>query len=125
VNGTAIFTKVRVKTAGSWPDYVFKPGYVLPDLATLEQYLAEHRHLPGIASESEVVRDGIDVGDHQAALLKKVEELTLYLIEENKRLKEQNSRVEQQNATLLQQQRLMEKLQQQVDALQKIVGQQK
>src|ERR1700744_888865 len=51
VNGTAIFTKVKVKTAGTWPDYVFKKGYRLPDLAALEEYLVKYRHLPGIASE--------------------------------------------------------------------------
>jgi hypothetical protein len=111
VNGTAIFTKVKVKTAGTWPDYVFKKGYRLPDLKELEEYLAKYRHLPGIASESEVKQDGIDVGEHQAALLKKVEELTLYLIEENKALKEQN-------AKLLDQQR-------QIDELKKLIGEKK
>jgi Bacterial Ig domain len=108
VNGTAIFTKVKVKTAGTWPDYVFKKGYRLPDLAALEEYLVKYRHLPGIASESDVKQDGIDVGEHEAALLKKVEELTLYLIEENKALKEQN-------AKLLDQQR-------QIDELKKLIG---
>jgi hypothetical protein len=97
VNGTAIFTKVKVKTAGTWPDYVFKPGYNLTDLVELEHYIAEHKHLPGIVSEADVQREGaIDVGDQQAAVLKKVEELTLYLIDENKKLKEQNARLEQQ-----------------------------
>jgi hypothetical protein len=86
VNGSAIFTKVKVKTAGTWPDYVFKPGYQLPDLLELERYLVEHKHLPGIASEGEVAKDGIDVGGHEAALLQKVEELTLYLIQEHKEL---------------------------------------
>jgi hypothetical protein len=76
---------VKVKTAGTWPDYVFAKDYHLPDLQELEDYLAKYRHLPGIASEAEVQKDGIDVGDNQAALLKKVEELTLYLIDENKK----------------------------------------
>ena len=112
VNGTAIFTKVRVKTAGTWPDYVFKKGYELPDLQRLERYIAEHKHLPGIVSEGEVAKDGFDLGDHQAALLKKVEELTLYLIDENKRLKEQNAMLQ---AT----EKKLEDLQWQIDELKK------
>jgi hypothetical protein len=96
VNGTAIFTKVKVKTSGTWPDYVFKKGYALPDLPQLERYISEHKHLPGIASEKEVQQEGIDVGDHEAALLKKVEELTLYLIEQNKTMGEQKARLEAQ-----------------------------
>jgi len=96
VNGTGIFTKVRIKAAGTWPDYVFKKGYELPDLQQLERYIAEHQHLPGIVSEGEVTRNGFDLGDHQAAMLKKVEELTLYLIEENRRLKEQNEKLQDQ-----------------------------
>jgi len=111
VNGTAIFTKVKVKTAGTWPDYVFQKGYALLDLKELEAYLEKYRHLPGIASETEVQRDGIDLGDHQAALLKKVEELTLYLIEENKALKEQNARLQEQ--------------QRQIDELKKLIGEKK
>ena len=118
VNGTAIFTKVKVKTAGTWPDYVFKKGYHLPDLKELEEYLVKYRHLPGIASEADVKQDGIDIGDHQAALLKKVEEMTLYLIGENKALKEQNEQIRQQNAKLLDQQR-------QIDELKKLIGEKK
>ena len=111
VNGTAIFTKVKIKTAGTWPDYVFQKGYALLDLEELEAYLAKYRHLPGIASAAEVQQDGIDVGDHQTALLKKVEELTLYLIEENKALKEQNAKLQEQ--------------QRQIDELKKLIGEKK
>jgi hypothetical protein len=95
VNGTAIFTKVRVKTAGTWPDYVFKKGYALPDLNQLERYIAAHQHLPGIVSEAEANKDGVDVGDHQAALLQKIEELTLYVIEQNKTLKAQQQEIDE------------------------------
>jgi hypothetical protein len=110
VNGTAIFTKVKVKTAGTWPDYVFRNGYVPLDLKELEQYLRTYHHLPGIVSEEEVKRDGIDVGDQQAAVLKKVEELTLYLIEQNKTLTDQNRQLRQQNAQLQDQQRQIDEL---------------
>jgi hypothetical protein len=118
VNGTAIFTKVKVKTAGTWPDYVFAKGYHLPDLKELEDYLARYRHLPGIASEAEVQKDGIDVGDDQAALLKKVEELTLYLIDENKTLKAQTGQMKTQQDRLDQQQK-------EIDELKKLIAKKK
>jgi len=110
VNGTAIFTKVKVKTAGTWPDYVFLNGYTPPDLKKLEVYLRTYHHLPGIVSEAEVQQNGIDVGDQQAAVLKKVEELTLYLIEQNKTLTEQNRQLQDQNARLQDQQRQIDEL---------------
>jgi hypothetical protein len=94
VNGTAIFTKVKVKPVGSWPDYVFHKDFRLPGLAELESYIREHSHLPGIASEQEVMARGIDVSEHEAALLRKVEELTLYLIEQNKRLAAQQKEID-------------------------------
>jgi hypothetical protein len=89
VNGTAIFTKVKVKPVGAWPDYVFGAKYEMPDLDSLEKYVAAYGHLPGVLSEKEVQAQGIDVGLNQAALLEKVEELTLYLIRQNRQLKEQ------------------------------------
>jgi hypothetical protein len=93
VNGTAIFTKVIVKPAGSWPDYVFQKGFRLPTLPELEAYVRENQHLPGVASEKDVKAGGIDVSEHEAALLKKVEELTLYLIEQNKKLEAQQKEI--------------------------------
>jgi Bacterial Ig domain len=100
VNGTAIFTKAKVKTAGTWPDYVFKPDYILPDLKDLERYLKEHQHLPDIASEKTVQREGIDIAEQQAALLKKVEELTLYLIQQNKKIEAQQKELDKLKARI-------------------------
>jgi hypothetical protein len=125
VNGTAIFTKVKVKTAGTWPDYVFAKDYHLPDLQWLEDYLARYRHLPDIASEAEVQKDGIDVGDNQAALLKKVEELTLYLIEENKALKEQNAKQQDQAAQMKTQQDRLDQQQKEIDELKRLISEKK
>ena len=118
VNGTAIFTKVRVKPQSNWPDYVFKKGYLLPDLTDLEQYIAQYHHLPGMVPAADEEREGYDLGEQQSTLLKKVEELTLYLIEENKKLKEQNKQLEQQNSRLEQQQ-------QEIDELKKLIREKK
>ena len=125
VNGTAIFTKVKVKTASTWPDYVFAKGYHLPDLQELEDYLTKYRHLPDIASEEEVQRDGIDVGDHQAALLKKVEELTLYLIDENKQLKVEADQMKTQQDQMKAQQDRLDQQQKEIDELKKLIAEKK
>lgn len=95
VNGDVFSKKVKVNQTG-WPDYVFKSDYRLLPLERLEAYILLHKHLPGIVTEQEVSANGLDLGDNQAALLKKIEELTLYLIEQNKKLEEQNSRLKQQ-----------------------------
>ncbi|HWK03502.1 MAG TPA: hypothetical protein VNS58_07715 [Puia sp.] len=80
VNGSAIFTRAVVKLYGNWPDYVFGEGYELPSLKYLKSYLQAHHHLPELPSAGEVEKKGIDLGANQTALLKKVEELTLYTI---------------------------------------------
>jgi hypothetical protein len=115
VNGTAIFTKVKVKPIGTWPDYVFRKDFHLPGLPELERYVREHQHLPGIASEEEVKAGGIDVSEQEAALLKKVEELTLYLIEQNKKLETQQNTLEAQQKALKAQQK-------EIDALKALIG---
>jgi Bacterial Ig domain len=118
VDGTVYTTKVRV-TQLHWPDYVFDKGYSLPSLVRVEQYIRQHRHLPGILSAGEVQQQRVDLGDNQSALLKKVEELTLYLIEEHKkadgqqkeieRLREQNKRLDQQQKEIDQLKEMLEK----------------
>jgi len=94
VAGTITTKKVKVSQTG-WPDFVFSPGYQLPDLTQLERYILLHKHLPGISSATEVEKDGVDLGDNQAAMLQKVEELTLYVIQQKKEidtLKEENKK---------------------------------
>lgn len=96
VNGPAIFTRVVVKPQVNWPDYVFDGNYRLPTLRDVERYIHEHHHLPGVASETEVKKNGVDLAEQQAALLKKVEELTLYMIDLDKRvdgLKQEHKRL--------------------------------
>jgi hypothetical protein len=122
VNGTAIFTKAKVKTAGTWPDYVFKKGYVLTGLPELERYLEKYHHLPGIASEEEVNRYGIDLGDHAAGLLQKVEELTLYLIQKDKAISTQQQQLAAQASQLADQKTRIDDLQRQIDELKMLIN---
>jgi len=93
VNGNAVFNKVVVK-AYPWSDYVFDPGYRLKPLKEVEQYIHENKHLPDVPSAAEVEKDGVDVGGNQAVLLKKIEELTLYVIEQQKEIERLKSLVE-------------------------------
>lgn len=86
VNGAALFTKIVVKPYDKWPDYVFDSAYHLTPLTHLEQYIQQHKHLPDVPSAITVDKDGIDLGSNQTVLLKKIEELTLYIIAQNKEL---------------------------------------
>ena len=76
-----------------WPDYVFEPNYELRDLTEVDQYLKAHKHLPDIPSEKELQATGLDLPAMDAKLLRKIEELTLYLIEQNKLIKAQGDRI--------------------------------
>jgi hypothetical protein len=77
--------KVKVDQS-TWSDYVFYSNYRLRPLSEVEQYINQYHHLPEVPSAEEVEKNGLDVGDNQATLLKKIEELTLYIIQQNKRI---------------------------------------
>lgn len=92
VNGSAIFTKVKVEAYSGWPDYVFEKDYQLPSLMDVEKYILEHKHLPDVPSAAEVEKEGVDLGEMNKKLLQKVEELTLYLLkmeQQHRELKEE------------------------------------
>jgi hypothetical protein len=72
----------------SWSDYVFAEDYKLPSLAEVERYINENKHLEGVPSEAEVKANGYSVNEMDVVLLKKVEELTLYVIEQQKQIEE-------------------------------------
>ncbi|TCC97697.1 hypothetical protein [Pedobacter hiemivivus] len=93
VNGKIRAQEIKVE-ASPWPDYVFADSYSLPTLQETEKHIKEKGHLPGIPSAAEVKANGIDLGEMNAKLLQKIEELTLHLIE----LKKQSElRDEKQN----------------------------
>lgn len=72
--------KVAVINSTSWSDYVFEKNYALRSLSEVESYITANKHLPGVPSAEEVVKNGIDLMQMDAKLLEKIEELTLYII---------------------------------------------
>jgi hypothetical protein len=78
--------KVKVDASANWPDYVFHATYRLRSLREVEQYIKQYHHLPEVPSTEEVEKEGVNLGDNQAVLLKKIEELTLYVIEQEKQI---------------------------------------
>jgi hypothetical protein len=86
VAGTITAQKVKV-TATGWPDFVFEKQYPLLPLPKVAQFIEENKHLPGIPSASQIEQNGQDIGEINSKLLQKIEELTLYLIEEQKERK--------------------------------------
>ncbi|MEE1945892.1 hypothetical protein VRU48_12295 [Pedobacter sp. KR3-3] len=85
VNGKIRAKEIKVETA-NWPDYVFDEGYKVGTLEELESYIKANKHLPEMPSAKEVEANGVGLGEMNKLLLKKQEELTLHLIEQNKQL---------------------------------------
>lgn len=83
VAGTITAQKVKVIATG-WPDYVFAKDYRLPTLQEVEIFIRKHGHLPDVPSNGDVKKNDVDLGQMNEILLKKIEELTLYLLQEKK-----------------------------------------
>jgi len=94
VNGNIRAKEIKVEIS-NWPDYVFAKDYTLPSLAETEKHIKEKGHLTGMPSAKEAETNGIDLGEMNAKLLKKIEELTLHLIYKEKEIDKINSKVEQ------------------------------
>lgn len=88
VAGKMIAESVKVKLQGAWPDFVFQSSYQIPSLADLEKFIIENRRLPNIPSADEVENEGINLGEMDAKLLQKIEELTLHVIKQGKEIEE-------------------------------------
>lgn len=93
VNGTVHSKEVKVDMNG-WSDFVFKKDYDLPTLAEVEKYIEEKGHLENIPSEEEVLKNGINLGEMNSKLLQKIEELTLYIIQQEKKYSSQSEEIE-------------------------------
>lgn len=86
VNGRIISEELRIQDMLDWPDYVFDEDYPLMDIYEVEKTIQQHHHLPGVPSASEVAEDGILLGEMQKVIMKKIEELTLYTIAQQKQI---------------------------------------
>ncbi len=93
VNGTIRSREIKVEIE-NWSDFVFDKDYKLPTLLEVEAHINEHNRLPDIPSEKQVKEEGINIGEMQAKLLQKIEELTLYVIDQNKKIEEQHQQIE-------------------------------
>lgn len=90
--------KVALRDNANWADYVFAADYKLRSLGEVETFIKENGHLPGIGSSTEIVKNGLDLGAMQAKQMEKIEELTLYAIEQNKILEKQSKEIEELKA---------------------------
>jgi len=93
VEGTIAARRIKVTQATTWPDFVFDAEYKLPSLQEVEAYVKVNKHLPGVPSAVEVAKDGQDVGEMNKILLQKIEELTLHLIEQEKKIAAQQEQI--------------------------------
>lgn len=84
---------LQVKSTEPWADYVFEPGYKTMPLKEIEAFAKANGHLPEVPSAAEVQKDGIDLAKMNAILLKKIEELTLHAVEQEKRMEALQSEV--------------------------------
>lgn len=92
-NGLTRARKIKVD-ADVWADYVFEEDYRLMPLAEVENFVKEHKHLPSVPSEKAMMEEGIDVAEMNVKMMEKIEELTLYLIEQNKELEKVKAELE-------------------------------
>jgi trimeric autotransporter adhesin len=95
VNGKIGAKDVQVETSSTtWPDYVFAQDYRLPSLAEVEKFIQENNHLENVPSGTEIEKNGHSLGEMDKILLKKVEELTLYVIQQQKEIEALKKKIE-------------------------------
>lgn len=100
VNGTIYGKEVRVDLNVPGPDYVFEKDYDLPSLEKVQTYITENKHLPDVPSAKQMETNGINVSEMNMLLLKKIEELTLYVIEQNEKIDVLTNQNETQQAEI-------------------------
>lgn len=93
VDGKIIAEELRIQNSTAWPDYVFETDYSLQPLDKVSEFIRENKHLSEVPSAKDIEQNGIIVGEMQATLLKKIEELTLYIIEQDKRISQLENRL--------------------------------
>ncbi|TXN36137.1 hypothetical protein FVB32_16395 [Flagellimonas hymeniacidonis] len=86
IDGKLITEEVKVQLSGNWPDYVFAKDYDLSSLEDVQKHIKEKGHLPNIPSAKEAEANGIEIGEMNRLLIEKIEELTLYILEQEERI---------------------------------------
>lgn len=86
VNGKIVCEELKVQLSGSWPDYVFSDSYSLMPLHGVESFIKNNHHLPGIPTAAQLETEGLSVGEMQKKMMEKIEELTLYIIQQQKEI---------------------------------------
>ncbi|MDD7886029.1 hypothetical protein [Flavivirga sp. 57AJ16] len=109
INGKIHAKEVRVDLTG-WSDFVFESTYNLPSLNEVEIYIKEKGHLKDIPSAKEVLENGILIGEMDARLLQKIEELMLYTIQQEKELKSKESKIKSLEDVLKEQDKRLKKI---------------
>jgi hypothetical protein len=94
VKGSIGCSEVQVLDVTGWSDFVLAPDYTLRTLTEVEAFINQNQHLPDVPSEKEVKANGYDVSEMNAILLQKIEELTLYMIEQEKKIEAQDTKIE-------------------------------
>lgn len=92
--------KVALRSSANWADYVFANDYQLMPLSEVEAFVKTNKHLPGIDSAEQLAKDGIDVAAMQSKQMEKIEELTLYIIDQDKKIAEQAKALEKNSKEL-------------------------
>ncbi|TJZ53580.1 hypothetical protein FAZ15_16200 [Sphingobacterium olei] len=92
VNGNIRAKEIKVETA-NWPDYVFHKNYELTPLKDLKQFIKENGHLPEVPKAKEIEERGLSLGEMNKTLMKKIEELTLYLLQKENEMDEMRERL--------------------------------
>lgn len=108
VNGGILAKEVRVAT--TWADYVFEDNYKLPTLDEVEHFIEKNGHLPNVPSAKQVETEGIEVGEMAKIQQEKIEELTLYAIEQNKQLSAQEKQLKEQAEKIDKLEKMVEQL---------------
>lgn len=123
VDGNILAKEIKVKTDVSVPDYVFERDYELNSLDYIADYVKKNKHLPEIPSAKEIKRDGLDLAEMNLLLLKKIEELTLYAIQQDKEIESQNLKSVEQKKMLEEQHGEIDNMKQLIKLLERRLSQ--
>lgn len=100
VAGNAIAESMTIKVHSQWPDYVLKRSYILPSLSNVQTFINKNGHLPDIPAASVLEKDGLNLGELVQLQMKKIEELTLYILQQQRAIKGQAEQISKINKQL-------------------------